>query len=234
MTTTDIDAYFRRLLKIEDWASCDSALNGLQVDNSGVPVCKIAFAVDASLETFERANAIGAGMLFVHHGLYWGHQIALTGNFRRRIKYLFDHDIALYAAHLPLDQHPELGNNAVLAEKLGMTALEPFGVYHGRTIGYKGTLTAPLTLDQAGERIAYKSRPAVALLPFGKNINTTCAVVSGGAAKEVEQALAEGVDLYITGESAHSIYHTVMEGKLNMLCGGHYATEVWGPQKLAE
>jgi dinuclear metal center YbgI/SA1388 family protein len=228
MTTRDLDRYFRSLLDIDGFASTDSSLNGLQVDNDGSEIRKVAFAVDACLESFERAAAAGAGLLFVHHGLFWGKPLALVGVHRGRIAALLEKNVALYAVHLPLDQHPELGNNAALAGLLGIAEPQPFGEYHGRKIGYKGRLSAPLTIEAAAKRIEYQGRPAPTLLPFGVRENRTCAVISGGAAYEALQALDEGVDLYVSGETNHGIYHNALEGRMNVVAGGHYSTEVWG------
>jgi dinuclear metal center YbgI/SA1388 family protein len=212
----------------------DPSLNGIQVDNDGAEITKIAFAVDACLETFQRAADSGAGMLFVHHGLFWGQPLRIAGTHRERIKFLLDHNIALYAVHLPLDQHPALGNNAALAELLGIEEPEPFGEYHGRKIGYKGTLSKPLTIEEAFKRITFKDRPPMGLYPFGKRESLSCAVISGGAADEALQALDEGIDLYVTGEMSHQVYHQALEGRLNMLAGGHYSTEVWGVRRVME
>jgi dinuclear metal center YbgI/SA1388 family protein len=234
MTTRQLDTFFRSILDIDGFASIDPSLNGLQADNDGAELRKIAFAVDANLETFTRAAESGAGMLFVHHGLFWGSPLALTGNHRKRLQYLLDHNLALYAVHLPLDQHPQLGNNAALAALLGIESPEPFGVYHGRKIGYKGRLKKPLTMDEAVKRIGFAGNQPLGVYSFGKEENRSCAVISGGAADEALQALEEGVDLYVTGEPAHSVYHEVLEGHLNMICGGHYATEVWGVQRVME
>ena len=137
MNTKQLDTFFRSFLDIDGFASSDNALNGIQVDNDGAAIKKIAFGVDAAMETYEAAAAINAGMLFVHHGLFWGGQVRISGQLRQRIKFLLDHNICLYAVHLPLDQHPKLGNNAVLASLLGLTNIEPFGNYHGKKIGYK-------------------------------------------------------------------------------------------------
>jgi dinuclear metal center YbgI/SA1388 family protein len=232
MTTSRLTAYWRDMLRWDDFAGADDALNGLQVDNDGAPIAKVAFAVDACLESIEAAANVDAGALFVHHGLFWGKSEAVAGSMRRRIERLLRANIALYAVHLPLDQHPMLGNNAALADLLGIAAPVPFGEYHGRKIGYKGDLTAPLTLDEAVERISFKNRPANAVLPFGPSPCRTCAVVSGGAAFEAFQALAEGVDLYVTGEITHTLYHYALEGKLNIIAGGHYSTEVWGVRRV--
>jgi dinuclear metal center YbgI/SA1388 family protein len=234
MTTAKLDVYFRSLLDIEGFASADNSLNGIQVDNDGAEIAKIAFAVDACLETFKQAAAAGAGLLFVHHGLFWGQPLRVAGGHRERLRFLLDHNLALYAAHLPLDQHPALGNNAGLAELLGIGPLEPFGEYHGRKIGFKGALAQPLTIEEAVKRISFKGRQPLGVYPFGKRENLSCAVVSGGAAEEALQALEEGVDLYVTGEASHQVYHQVLEGRLNMIAGGHYATEVWGVRRVME
>jgi dinuclear metal center YbgI/SA1388 family protein len=234
MTTRKLDLFFRSLLDIEGFSSMDPSLNGLQVDNDGGALEKIAFAVDAAMETFQRAADAGAGLLFVHHGLFWGEPLRISGSHRRRIQFLLDHNMALYAAHLPLDQDPELGNNAGLADLLEIQNREPFGLYRGRKIGYKGKLARPLTIEEAVKRIAFAGRPPLGVYPFGEGESRTCAVVSGGAAEEALQAIEEGIDLYVTGESSHTVYHQALEGRLNLIAGGHYATEVWGVRRLME
>jgi len=232
LTTGKLDAFFRNILDIEGFASIDNSLNGIQVDNDGSCVRKIAFGVDAAMETFEQAAAVNAGMLFVHHGLFWGNSYRIAGTMRKRIKFLLDHNICLYAVHLPLDQHPKLGNNAVIAELLGLENIEPFGSYHGRKIGFKGTFPKPVTIDEAVKKIDFMGRQPLGVLPFGKKENLSAAVMSGGAAGDARQALEEGVDLFVTGESSHQVYHDCLEGKLNMISGGHYCTEVWGARAI--
>jgi dinuclear metal center YbgI/SA1388 family protein len=234
MTSLELDRYFRGLLDIDGFSGIDDSLNGLQVDNDGSEIRKVAFATDACLETFERAAASGAGLIFVHHGLFWGKPLALTGVHRKRLAFLLERNLAVYAVHLPLDQHPELGNNAALASLLGIENIEPFGVYHGRKIGYKGTFADPLTVEEAVKRIGFMDRPPNVVLPFGPKKSHTCAVISGGASYEAFQAIDEGIDLYITGEVSHTIYHHALEGRLNLIGGGHYSTEVWGVRKVME
>jgi dinuclear metal center YbgI/SA1388 family protein len=233
-STHKLDTYFRSLLDIEGFSSIDSSQNGLQVDNDGAEIRKIAFAVDANLETFKHAAGCGAGLVFVHHGLLWGESLRVTGNFRGRLKFLLDHNIALYAVHLPLDENPRLGNNAALADLLGLKEIQPFGLYHGRKIGYKGVLDPPISVEEAVKRINFAGRPPLGVFPFGGDLNRTCAVISGGAAGEARQAITEGLDLYITGEAGHSIYHELQEARLNMVAGGHHSTEVWGVRRVME
>ena len=232
LTAAEFDVFIRGILDMEGLASADDSLNGIQVDNDGSPIRKIAFAVDAALETFEQAASLGADILFVHHGLFWGSPQRIAGNLRQRVKCLLDNNICLYAVHLPLDQHPVFGNNAVLAQLLGLKNTEPFGAYHGKKIGYKGTFSKPVTIDEAANKISFMGRPPAGILPFGKKECLTAAVVSGGAASNFSDAVEEGIDLYITGESAHYVYHECLEAKLNMIAGGHYNTEVWGVQAI--
>ena len=231
-TTAKLDAFFRSFLEIEDFASNDNSLNGIQVDNDGAAVSHIAFGVDAAMETFEQAAAVNAGMLFVHHGLFWGDPSRIDGNLRRRIKFLLDHNICLYAVHLPLDQHPKFGNNACLAKLLGLENIKPFGTYHERKIGYMGTFSKPVLIEEAVKKINFMDRPPLGVFPFGKKENSSAAIMSGGAAANARDAIEAGVDLFVTGESSHSVYHDCIEGKLNMIAGGHYCTEVWGLQAV--
>jgi dinuclear metal center YbgI/SA1388 family protein len=234
MTTKELDAYFKNMLGIDGYAVCDDSMNGIQVDNDGAAVQKIAFAVDAAMETFKRAKVAGADLLFVHHGLFWGRPLAVAGVHRERLAFLLANNIALYACHLPLDAAPQVGNNAVLAGLLGIEDLEPFGGYHGTKIGYKGKLAKPLTVNEAVKKIAFLDREPIAVYAFGKRLCETAAVISGGAAFEVAQAINEGVDLYVTGETSHAVYHTVLEAKINMIAGGHYNTEVYGVRAVME
>ncbi|MDR2731214.1 MAG: Nif3-like dinuclear metal center hexameric protein [Treponema sp.] len=233
-TSRQLDSFFKSFLDIEDFTETDNSLNGIQVDNDGSAICKIAFGVDAAIQTFEKAAAINAGMLFVHHGLFWGPQVRISGNIRQRIKFLLDRNICLYAVHLPLDQHPKLGNNAALAELLCLENIEPFGPYHSRKIGYKGTVSAPLTTEEAAEKINFMGRPPLGMFSFGRDKNTSIAVMSGGAADNTRDAINDGLDLYVTGELSHQVYHDCLEAKINVIAGGHYNTEVWGARKVMD
>ncbi len=234
MLLSDIDAYLRKTLSIDDYGSIDASLNGLQVEREKREVRKIAFAVDACMETIRRAAEEKADLLFVHHGFFWGQSIALRGSHYRRIKTLLEHDIALYAVHLPLDLHPTLGNNACMAEKLGLHDIEPFGEHQGLKIGWKGIVSEPCSLDTIIETLELDRNRCLAVLPFGPDNIKRIGIVSGKATREIDQVVEEGLDLYITGESTHTIYHYCMEEEINLLAAGHYQTETFGVYAVSE
>jgi dinuclear metal center YbgI/SA1388 family protein len=232
MTIEKFDNWCRSFLDIDGMSRVDASLNGLQIGDSGVELKKAAFAVDACFETIRKAAEEKAQLLFVHHGLFWGRPLAITGDHYKRVKYAMDHGLALYAVHLPLDMHPELGNNAALAHVLGMTDLEGFGEYKGFQIGMKGLLKKPLKRDEVIPALFgdWESRPM--MLPFGPEEIRSVGMISGGGTHEVAQAIEEGLDLYITGDSSHAVYHQSLEAGINVLFGGHYLTETGGVQAV--
>ena len=209
-------------------------MNGLQVGlaDREREVMKVAFAVDACMETFVRAAECGAQLLFVHHGLFWGSPLAVTGAHLDRLAYLIGKGVALYASHLPLDAHPVVGNNAGIADLLRLGQCEPFGEYHGVKIGVKGVLPEPSDVDGLIEQLGIAHEPSLSILPFGRKEIRSVGIVSGGASNEVYQALDEQLDLFITGEPSHQVYHHCLERGINMIAGGHYRTEVFGPQAV--
>jgi dinuclear metal center YbgI/SA1388 family protein len=225
-----LDSYFSSSLDVGRFPG-DVSRNGVQVAN-GRPgekqLTKLAFAVDACLETITRAAEAGADLLFVHHGILWGQCESLVGPFRCRIKALLDSDLALYACHLPLDAHPVLGNNYGLALKLGMQHLEPFGQYHGAAIGVQGELPAPLGIDELRSRLFPGYGPDLRVYPFGKTRLTTVGIVSGGAGDLVDQAASAGLDCYVTGEVHHEQYHLMEELGITVIACGHYRSETVG------
>lgn len=233
MLLSELDRYFRNLMDIDDMASVDNALNGIQVDRRAKEIDKIVFAVDASMETFRRAVDFGADLVFVHHGIFWGVQLAIRGSRYERLQFLINNDIALYAVHLPLDMQHDFGNNYAMAKVIGLEDLCPFGLYHGVQIGVSGELKEPKKIDQIIGALGI-DRGAMTLLPFGKEMIESVAIVSGDGISVFDQAVDLGVDLYITGESSHTIYHTSLEEGLNVISGGHYQTEIWGVSRLAE
>jgi dinuclear metal center YbgI/SA1388 family protein len=234
MRLNEFDTLIRDLLDLDGFGGTDVALNGLQVANDRQNVEKAAFAVDACLDSIRRAAEWGADLLFVHHGLFWGKPLAATGGHYQRIRALIQADLALYAVHLPLDMHPELGNNAGLARRIGLQQLEPFGEYKGIKIGVKGVLAPALTLQQVLRACCGNNEQGIGVLPFGPADIATVGIVSGGAADEAYQALEERLDLFVTGDASHTIYHHCLEGQINVIFGGHYLTETFGVTQLAE
>ena len=234
MKLSDLDGWLRTYLNLDAFESMDESRNGLQVANRASNISRVAFAVDASLESFRRAIEQGAQMLFVHHGILWEKQERLVGALYERLRTLIEGDLALYAVHLPLDQHPEVGNNIGIANHLGLRDIEPFGSYHGTKIGYKGTLPAPAHLDEIVFRLAGQHGDQMRTLPFGPELINTVGIVSGGGAWEVTQAVEEGLDLFITGEPLHSIYHHCLESSIHVIFAGHYQSETFGVRLLKQ
>ncbi len=206
----------------------DVSNNGLQVEGCE-EVEKVAFAVDASMESFRAAKAVNADMLVAHHGLIWGGIGYIRGIVRRRIEFLLNSNLSLYAAHLPLDAHREVGNNAVILKKIGAEPQEEFGEYKGVKIGF----SAKLEKATAVEEIAEKLGPAT-ILPFGKERVRKVAAVSGKGCFALNEAIDAGVELFITGEPEHEAYHLAKEGGINVVFLGHYESEKFGVQSLME
>ena len=234
VTLRELDQWFRSVLDLESTLKSDPSLNGVQVGKLDAAISKVAFAVDACMESFRRAKEWGADALFVHHGIFWGNQYALTDDAYNRVEFLCTNQLALYAAHLPLDMHPELGNNICLALELELQDIAPFGTYRGNKIGWKGRLPQPLKIEEIVTALFGDDRATLGRLPFGpKDINTV-GIVSGGATDEVDQAISEGLDLFITGDASHEIYHRCLEAQINVIFGGHYQTEIWGVSQMAK
>jgi dinuclear metal center YbgI/SA1388 family protein len=230
MKRTDLVRWLDDYLNIADYT--DPSLNGLQVEGTD-EVEKVAVAVDASLETFEKARELGADMLIVHHGLFWGAPLAVTGPHRKRLTFLLDNEISLYAAHIPLDAHREVGNNWGLATILGMSDLAEFGTFKGKPIGVKGRLAQPTARRLLAGLIEEKLGEPVMMLEGGPEQVSSLAIVSGAAAWDLVDAADEGMDAFLTGEPRHEVFHEAFERGINALFGGHYMTETVGVNLLA-
>lgn len=216
-------------------AFADAAHNGLQVEGRPV-VSTVCTAVDASLAAVEQAVAAGADALLVHHGLLWGHASPLTGRLGGVVRALFRADISLLAYHIPLDAHPTLGNNAVLADLLGLTERAPFGAYKGSLIGQLGTLRQPLAPTALQEQLATSLAATVQLHQFNSSLVSRVGVVSGRACDEalLTEARDAGVDHLLTGEMVHESWHVARELGISVIAAGHYATETHGVAALGE
>jgi len=207
----------------------DGAVNGLQVENSGA-VTHIAATVDASLATVKLAIAAKADLLLVHHGLFWSPSHPWTGKKHELLRLLVENNLAVYSSHLPLDAHPQLGNNAQLCAALGLKKLKPFFTSHGQTIGFQSV--TKIFRTALAEKLERATGVKPKLLPGGKEICQRIGVVTGGAGEGLKQAAAEGVDTFITGEGPHWTYALAEELGVNLLYGGHYATETFGVKAL--
>lgn len=228
---TEVVEYLDRYLEVRNVPDSSNALNGLQVESEG-PVGKVAVAVDATEATIEAAKRVGADLLLVHHGLFWDGNLPVTGRRYRRLRSLLEAGMALYSAHLPLDVHPEVGNNAVLAERLGVMVEGTFGDYNGREVGVRGVLE--VRREALCARLDDLLGVRVKMIPGGPERVRTVGVLTGGGGSFVGDALAAGLDALVTGEGSHHTYFDAMEGGLNLYYGGHYATETWGVRAMGE
>jgi len=228
---SNIVGWLDRTLRTAEVGDYATAWNGLQVENSGA-VAKVAAAVDACEATIAEAAARGATLLLVHHGLFWPGVQPIAGAMYRKIKTAMAHDLAIYSSHLPLDLHPQLGNNALLCRALGFKKCVPFFFAKGQMIGLKTNLALPLSTLAARLEKVLGSAPHLA--PGGPATTSCIGVVTGGAGGEIAQAVSEGVDTFITGEGPHHSYTLAEEVGANLFYGGHYATEIFGVKALAE
>ena len=213
----------------------DYGPNGLQVPGPEV-VQTVVTGVSASAELFERAAAHGADLVLVHHGIFWDRApLALTPSSKRRLQLLFDNEMALAAYHLPLDGHPEVGNNALIAERLGCTERTPFALHKGMPIGVAGRFAGD-GIDAAAlvERVrALTDREPLAFLAGPERVRSV-AIVSGAGADYLSDAVVAGHDAFVTGEPAERVMTQAQEDNIHFLAAGHYATETFGVRKLGD
>ena len=230
MRLDELVGYLDDYLHLRDEvADPPEALNGLQVANAG-EVTRVAAAVDLCEATIRMAAEQGANCLLVHHGLFWGGVRPLVGPAYRRVAGLIARNIALYSAHLPLDRHPDVGNNAGLARLLGVTVRGEFGSYHGASIGVWGDMDA--SRDDLGRALAATLGAVPRLLPFGPERVRRVGIVTGAGGSLIPQAAAAGLDTFVTGEGPHWTFFNAEELGVNVFYAGHYATEVVGVQAL--
>jgi len=221
-----IDEYLR-IHEIDDWPN---ALNGLQIENSG-RVTKIGAAVDLSTRVLNAAARKHVDLLIVHHGLFWPGLQSVTGALRRQLKLAFENDIALYSAHLPLDLHPEVGNNAQLASALGLKSAKPFFEEKGQLIGVRAKTSG--SRDDLIRKLRKAVGGPVKAFNFGPKNPKSIGIVTGGAGGEIHRVAADKIDIFITGEAPHWAAVAAEELGINLLLGGHYATETFGVKALA-
>jgi dinuclear metal center YbgI/SA1388 family protein len=250
---SEIVSYTDRFLRIRDVGDWENALNGLQIENSG-RVTRIGAAVDVSTRVLTEAGRKDVDFLIVHHGLFWPGLQPVTRILRRQLQLAFESDMALYSAHLPLDIHPKVGNNAQLVAALGL----PFGVRgHVRALksgpavaGSPHSKFAQPFLEEKGQPVGLKIRASlsrselirklqkalsgpVKVFDFGPKQTRAIGIVTGAAGSEIYRVADEGIDTFITGEAPHWAAVAAEELGMNLLLGGHYATEVFGVKALA-
>lgn len=219
---------------LENCGIKDDSWNGLQVEGKE-EIDKVLFAVDAGVETFERAIELGADMIVVHHGLFWKSSNPSISKWNKnRVKLLLDNQISLYVSHLPLDKHGEVGNNIELLKILGFEKESDFGWYSGQTISFTGQTQEPKTIDQIKSILEQKIGSKCKILPFGPEKISRIAVCSGGGASFplFMEAVNMGVDLYLTGDSTE-MYHVAKDIGINVIFAGHHATETLGVKALS-
>lgn len=228
---SDVVEYLDEYLAVDEVPDFPNALNGLQVDAPG-PVERVAVAVDATEATIKAAVHAGADLLLTHHGLFWDGNKPVTGRRYRRLSALLEAGVALYSAHLPLDVHPEVGNNAVLARELGLDVEGHFTKFEGMELGVWGTLE--LKRETLAARLDDLLGGPVKLIAGGPDRVERVGVLTGGGGDFVGAAIRAGLDALVTGEGSHHTYFDAEEGGLNLYYGGHYATETWGVRALGE
>jgi dinuclear metal center YbgI/SA1388 family protein len=210
----------------------DASLNGLQVQSrtSGA-LERVGFAVDACIPTFEEAKKLGINLIVVHHGIKWRPQNDRNLE-RKRAAYLKKNNLALYAAHLPLDLHGEYGNNIQLSRLLGLQNLREFGRYHGIKIGYAGTVKGAVSLDDLARILNKQLKTNSKVFRFGKGHIRTLGIVSGGGGSLLKDAVQERLDCFVVGEIDLATHNAAKEYGINLIVAGHYATETVGVKAL--
>lgn len=227
MNILQLVAELDELLDVD--AVADYCPNGLQVE--GRPsVERVVTAVSASRALFNRAVDREADAVIVHHGILWNGPEAprLVGSLRERVRILVENRLSLVAYHLPLDRHPELGNAAQLASRLGLVELEPFGVHGGVSTGVCGVFPEPVEAEDLFAAVAQACDREPQIFEGDRRVVSSVGIVTGAAQREYHQAVSAGLDAYITGEATEWVLHQAAEDGVHFLAAGHYATERFG------
>ncbi|MFZ1155891.1 MAG: Nif3-like dinuclear metal center hexameric protein, partial [Solirubrobacteraceae bacterium] len=213
----------------------DYCPNGLQVPGRD-EVAKIATGVSASVELFERAASEEVDLLIVHHGIFWGSGPApIDAPMKRRLKLLFDANMSLAAYHLPLDAHPTIGNNALIARALGASALQPFAPHEGEPIGFIASFpNEGVDANSLFARVTELTAREPLIFDAGPKQVRSLAIVSGAGAGYLEEAVLASADAFLTGEPAERVMTQACEANIHFIAAGHYATETFGVKRLGE
>lgn len=234
MHRTQLDSFFSNLLSPALFK--DYCPNGLQIEGKE-QLNKVAFAVSATRDSIAQAVELQVDALVVHHGLFWkfhGSQ-PLTGNFAKRVYPLVQNNINLFAYHLPLDAHPEIGNAAVLGQQISCLQQIPFGNYQGSSTGIQGTLKQPISAHELQVKLQkLLNHPVILASPDKLQLINSVGIITGGANSDWVLAKQAGLDAYITGEISEHDWHESQENGIHMFAGGHHATERFGIQSLMQ
>lgn len=229
---SDLVSYLDSFLLAEQGS--DFCPNGLQVEGTST-IRSLVTGVSACRELFERARQRGADGVLVHHGIFWeGSSRTLTGFQRRRVAELIEGDLNLIAYHLPLDRHPEIGNNAIAARRLELVRLEPFGDHSGLSLGFKGAFDEPIALSELLDRCRSVFHQEPLCFPEGPAGISTLGIISGAAESSFHDAITSGLDAFITGEASEWVMNVARETSTHFIAAGHYATERLGIQALGK
>ena len=231
MRRAELVHYLNEYLHINDIQ--DYGPQGLQIEGRE-EVQRIVGTVDAHLPCVEAAIALEADMLLVHHGVFWGEARRLAGGYGRLIKAYIKEDLNLYAAHLALDAHPEVGNNAELARRLGLEITDWWANVRGVNIGVIAEHPDGVKLDYLVNHFEQAVGPVKTVLAHGPRIVHRVGIISGFGANNIEEAASLGCDAFLTGETSHAQYYEALNAGINVIYGGHYTTETVGVQALGE
>jgi len=227
----EIVAFLDDELRLGEVPDYPGALNGLQMEGRG-EVVRVAAAVDASLPVVRKAVEAGVDLLVVHHGMFWSGPRPVTGAIYEKFKTAMDAGLAIYSAHIPLDIHPVLGNNACLARALELHEVEPFFEWKGIQLGMRGRFAG--SRDELVTKCGRVLGSEPHLCPGGRVEAGLVGVISGGCGEQVEAIKEAGIDTFLTGEGPHWSYTAAEEVKLNVLYGGHYLTETFGVRAVMD
>ena len=231
MKRTELVAYLDSYLRIGEIR--DSGPQGLQIEGRE-EVERVVGLVDAHQPCVEAALSQGADLMLVHHGIFWGAPKPLRGSYGRLVRTIFDANLNLYAAHLALDAHPDVGNNAELARRLGLEITEWWGNANGVKLAVLADAPHGVKLDYLVDRFEHSVGPVKLVQAYGPRIIHRVGILSGFGAREIDEAAALGCDLYLTGETSHAQYYDAQNAGINVIYGGHYTTETVGVQALGK
>jgi dinuclear metal center YbgI/SA1388 family protein len=230
VTRAQLEQYLNQLLEVDEFD--DLGPNGLQVEGKS-KIDKIITGVSACVELFEKAIQQKADAIVVHHGIIWEFERPLyKGSYKKRVKMLLEKDINLFGYHLPLDAHKKFGNNAVLADLFDMTRREPFGSFKGNQVGLKGYINQDS--DTVFDKVKNEINSDALIFPYGPDHIKQAGIISGGADKNIKEAVSEDLDLFITGEASEHIMHYAREEGIHFVAAGHHATEEYGIKALTD